>query len=100
MLGLLAALFGAVVVAAQAQPAAPVGQLHITAMDPNGQPLNAVLVRAERGGTTVAEDRTTPSGYAFFARLVPGTYKIVLEKQGFYSLTVDQVVIAAGQTLP
>ncbi len=99
-LGLLFALAGTVMVAAQAQQAAPTGQLHITAMDPNGQPLNAVLVRAERDGATVTQDRTTPSGYAFFARLAPGTYKLVLEKQGFYSLTVDQVVITAGQTLP
>src|SRR5215471_195394 len=69
-------------------------------MDPNGQPLGAVLVRVEREGKTLAQDRTAPSGYAFLERLTPGTYKIVLEKQGFYAMTVDEVVITAGQTLP
>ena len=97
--GLLSVALGATLTVAQGQQASS-GQLHITAMDPNGQPLGAVLVLVERDNTTVAQDRTTPSGFALLARLAPGTYKIVLEKQGFYAMTVDQVVIAAGQTLP
>jgi Carboxypeptidase regulatory-like domain/TonB-dependent Receptor Plug Domain len=99
-LALLTTLLGASLGAGQAQPAAPAGQIQITTLDPNGQSLNAVLVIAERDGTVVAQDRTTPSGYAFLARLAPGTYRIILEKQGFYSARVDQVVIAAGQTTP
>ncbi|HKF21999.1 MAG TPA: carboxypeptidase regulatory-like domain-containing protein [Candidatus Angelobacter sp.] len=69
-------------------------------MDPNGQPLGAVLVRVEREGKTLAQDRTAPSGYAFLERLIPGTYKVVLEKQGFYPTTVEDVVIATGQATP
>lgn len=95
MVVLCAALAGA-----QAQQAVPAGQLQITVMDPNGQPLNTVLVLAGRDGKIIAQDRTTPSGYAFFARLAPGTYKVLLEKQGFYTATVEQVAIIAGQTAP
>jgi hypothetical protein len=97
--GLLSVVLGASLTVAQGQQASS-GQLHVTAMDPNGQPLGAVLVLVERDNTTVAQDRTTPSGFALLARLAPGTYKIVLEKQGFYAMTVDEVVITAGQTLP
>jgi hypothetical protein len=100
-IGLLTALLGAAMAGGvQAQQAAPAGQLRIAAMDPNGQPLNAVIVRAERDGKIIAQERTTPSGYAFLGGLVPGTYKVVLQKQGFYSATVDQLVITAGQTQP
>lgn len=88
------------VASAQAQTAAPAGQIQITALDPNGQSLNAVLVIVERDGKVIAQDRTTPSGYASLGRLAPGTYKITLQKQGFYSARVDQVVIAAGETTP
>lgn len=69
-------------------------------MDPNGQPLDAVRILAQRAGQTVAQDRTPPSGYALFDRLAPGAYKILLEKQGFYPATVDNVVIVTGQTTP
>lgn len=100
MLCLLIALLGAASSAAQAQQASLAGQLQVTALDPNGQPLNAVLLRVEQNGKFIAQDRTTPSGYAFLSRLAPGTYKLVLEKQGFYSATVDKVVITAGQTAP
>jgi hypothetical protein len=93
----LVLLLTAALAGAQAQPA---GQLQITVMDPNSVPLNGVLVQVEQNGKTVAENRTTPSGYILASGLAPGTYKIVLGKQGFYSATVEKVAITAGETTP
>jgi hypothetical protein len=93
-------LLAAVFAAGQApQPGTP-GQLQITVTDPNSVPLNAVVVLIEQNGKTVSQIRTAPSGYVEVTRLAPGTYKVVLDKQGFYSATLDTVVVMAGETTP
>jgi hypothetical protein len=93
-------LLCAALAGAQTQQSAPSGQLQITVMDPNGQPLDAVLIQAQRAGKTIVQDRTPPSGFALLERLAPGSYKVLLQKQGFYPATVDNLVIVNGQTTP
>jgi hypothetical protein len=96
-LGLLAAVLTFLCSKGQAQPA-PAGRLQITVMDPNGQPLSAAAVLVELGGKTIAQDRTAPSGYALLTRIAPGTYKVLVQKKGFYTASVESVVITLGQT--
>lgn len=54
----------------------------------------------QQGGKTLVQGRTIPSGEIVFNRLVPGTYSISLQKQGFYTASVDTVNILAGQAVP
>jgi hypothetical protein len=75
------------------------GQLQMTVTDQNGQPLPMVIVIAQQDDKAVAQERTTPSGNALL-RLAPGTYKILVEKQGFYTTAVAKLEIAAGQQSP
>ncbi|MCU1218859.1 MAG: hypothetical protein JWN42_56 [Candidatus Angelobacter sp.] len=82
----------------QTTPISP-GQLQVTVTDQNGQPLAHVIVIAQQGDTVVAQERTTPSGNALL-RLAPGNYKILVEKQGFYTTAVAKLEIAAGQSSP
>src|SRR5438270_7777263 len=79
--------------------AMPAGQLQVTVTDQNGQPLAMVIVIAQQNDKAVAQERTTPSGNALL-RLAPGTYKILVEKQGFYTTAVPTLEIAAGQQSP
>jgi hypothetical protein len=81
-------------------PAAPTGQLQLTVMDQNGQPLGLVFVIVQQNDKTVAQERTTPSGSAVLRQLPPGTYKLLVEKQGFYTTIVPKLVIVAGQAAP
>jgi len=75
---------------------AATGQLQVTVTDQNGQPLPLVIVIAQQNDKTVAQERTTPSGNALL-RLAPGTYKILVEKQGFYTTAVAKLDIAGAQ---
>jgi hypothetical protein len=59
-----------------------------------------VFVIAQRNDKTVAQERTTPSGTATLHHLAPGTYKLLLEKQGFYTAVVAKLEIVPGQTAP
>ncbi|HET9836987.1 MAG TPA: TonB-dependent receptor [Candidatus Angelobacter sp.] len=78
----------------------PSGQLQVTVTDQNGQPLGLVFVIVQQNDKTVAQERTTPTGTATLRQLAPGTYKLLLEKQGFYTASVAELVIVAGQTAP
>lgn len=82
----------------QSAPAST-GQLQVTVTDQNGQPLALVIVIAEQNDKVIAQERTTPSGNALL-RLAPGTYKVLVEKDGFYTTAVPKLEIAAGQQSP
>src|SRR5258708_3272096 len=83
----------------QTQTATP-GELHVTVTDQNGEPLPLATVFVQRNDRTVAQEVTTPSGTAVLRRLAPGTYRLLIEKRGFYTATVSNVEVVAGQTLP
>jgi hypothetical protein len=83
----------------QTAPISP-GQLQVTVMDQNGQPLPLVIVLVQQNDKTVAQERTTPSGSAMVRQLPPGTYKVLVEKQGFYTTAVPTLEIVSGQQAP
>src|ERR1051326_146908 len=76
------------------------GQLQVTVTDQNGQPLGLVFVIVQQQDKTVAQERTTPSGTATLRQLAPGTYKLLVEKQGFYTLVVPKIEVVSGQAAP
>lgn len=75
------------------------GQLQVTVTDQNGQPLPLVLVMVQQNAKTVAEERTSPAGSATLRQLAPGEYKVLIEKQGFYTGTAKLTVVS-GQQMP
>src|SRR5260221_10186950 len=79
---------------------ASAGQLQVTVMDQNGQSLALVIVIVQQNDKTVAQERTTPSGNALVRQLAPGTYKVLVEKQGFYTTAVPNLEIVSGQQVP
>ncbi len=78
----------------------PAGQLQVTVTDQNGQPLAQVIVIVQQNEKTVAQERTTASGNVSLRQLVPGTYKVLVEKQGFYTAAVPKLEIVSGQQVP
>ncbi|HZD93993.1 MAG TPA: carboxypeptidase-like regulatory domain-containing protein, partial [Candidatus Sulfotelmatobacter sp.] len=82
------------------QSSAPTGQLQLTVMDQNGQPLGQASIIVQQNEKTVVQQRTTPSGTASLPQLAPGTYKLLVQKQGFYTSIVQSLMIVSGQTAP
>src|SRR6185312_503407 len=82
------------------EDSAPVGRLEVTVTDPSGQPLNAVAVSVEQKGKVISRKRAAPSGHLIIERLPAGAYEVVIERQGFYTASIDNVGVAAGTTLP
>ncbi len=78
----------------------PAGQLQVTVTDQNGQPLAQVIVIVQQNEKTVAQERTTAAGNVSLRQLVPGTYKVLVEKQGFYTAAVPKLEIISGQQVP
>jgi carboxypeptidase family protein/TonB-dependent receptor-like protein len=76
------------------------GQIELTVLDQNGHPVAAVFVKAEQNGKLIAQSRTTAGGNANLTQLVPGTYQLAVQKQGFYTATVQRIDVASGQTVP
>jgi len=68
------------------------GQAQLTVMDQNGQPLGQAIVIVQQNDKVVDQERTTPSGSAFL-RLAPGSYKLLVQKQGFYTSVVPKLEI-------
>ncbi|HET9364097.1 MAG TPA: carboxypeptidase regulatory-like domain-containing protein, partial [Candidatus Angelobacter sp.] len=83
------------------QPAtSPTGQVQLTVMDQNGLPLEQAFVIVQQNNKTVAQERTSPTGIATLRQLAPGKYKLTVEKQGFYTSVVPELVIVSAQTSP
>ncbi|HKD78714.1 MAG TPA: carboxypeptidase regulatory-like domain-containing protein [Candidatus Angelobacter sp.] len=78
----------------------PSGQVQVSVMDQNGLPLGQVFVIVQQNDKTVAQGRTTPTGTAVLRQLPPGTYKLLLEKSGFYTAVVAKLVIVSEQASP
>jgi len=76
------------------------GRLEVTVTDPSGQPLNSVAISVEQKGKTISRQRAAPSGHLIFERLPAGAYKVVVERQGFYTASIDNVGVTAGSTMP
>src|SRR5262249_13254273 len=84
----------------QQPQATPTGSLQVTVTDQNGLSLASAFVLLQQNGKVIYQERTTPSGSAVLRRLAPGPYRVLIEKQGFYSASVEKVEIPGGQTVP
>jgi len=93
-------LLCAALAGAQTQPSVPTGNLDVTVLDEDGQALPAAFVLVEQAGKVILQERASPSGNALLHRLAPGKYKVLIQKPGFYTTTVDNVEIVSGQTQP
>jgi hypothetical protein len=73
------------------------GEIDVVVLDQNGQPLAAAAVSVEQNGEQVGRGRTTPSGNVVLKPLAPGAYKLMAEKQGFYTAVVQSVEVVPGK---
>jgi hypothetical protein len=78
----------------------PTGQLQVTVTDQNGQPVSLAAVIIQQNNKIITQEPTTPSGNAVLHQLVPGTYRVLIEKQGFYTTEVSRLEIISGQSVP
>ena len=76
------------------------GQIHVTVVGADGQPVSGVIVLVQQNGKTVAQASTTAAGNVNMGKLPPGNYQIRIEKKGFYTAQVEKLEIVAGQTSP
>lgn len=94
-------LFGAVLCLAQNQASADrYGEIDLTVTDQNGQAISAALANLQQNGKSVAQMRTTATGTATFRSILPGSYTLIVERQGFYGARSEQVQIASDEKLP
>ncbi len=70
-------------------------------VDPSGAPIPAATVAAINEGTGVREatTQTNASGYFVFPALLPGTYTVSAEKQGFRELEKTGIVLLAASRI-
>lgn len=69
-------------------------------MDQSGLPLGQVYVIVQQNDKTVAQERTSPTGLAVLRQLAPGTYKLLVEKEGFYTTVIAKLVVVPAQSSP
>lgn len=97
---LLAVAGAGVSVPSLAQDAQAPGQIHVTVTSQDGQPLPGVTVIVQQNGKSVSQAITSATGNAVLGKLLPGSYKVQVQKQGFYTASVEKLEIVAGQTSP
>ena len=95
------AFFGATLCLAQTQTSTErYGEIDLTVTDQNGQAIPAAVADLLQDGKSVAQMRTSPTGTAAFRHILPGTYTLMVERQGFYGAQSQQVQIAPEEQLP
>ena len=75
-----------------------VGRLVGTVSNTSGEQLQGVLVTATRPGAENVAVTTNSLGRYEFNTLVPGTYKLYFQKDGYQATFVENVVVTGGQT--
>jgi outer membrane receptor protein involved in Fe transport len=77
---------------------ATAGQLRGVVSDQNGAVIVDAEVTARNTGTgTEAKSKSNAEGLYSFPNLLPGTYLIIIEKQGFKRQELQEVTVNAGQ---
>jgi hypothetical protein len=77
----------------------PTGSIAGRITDQKGVPVSgAYLYLTSAGSLGMGNYMTPKSGRFAFAGLVPGSYKLVAEKAGFKTVTMDGIVVTAGST--
>lgn len=75
------------------------GQLEVRVFDASGARLFPASVVVQQEGARVAGGESGRNGLPAFD-LAPGVYRVIIEKKGFYTATVDTVTVVAGQVTP
>jgi Carboxypeptidase regulatory-like domain len=70
--------------------------LRVTTHDEAEQAVAAVVVELKRGGATVTKTATDEKGVAEFTNVAPGTYEVVVSKEGLETLNQADVAVSAG----
>jgi len=92
-------VLGARLDAALLQSAPQAGEARVTVTDQNGRPLAGVRIVLFREEQPIATTRTGITGVATL-EAPAGSYKAVIEQQGYYSAQVTSMAIVAGEVLP
>lgn len=74
------------------------GRIEVQVLDPAGALVSA-RVQVQHGNQTVASGEAAPGRYLRF-QLPPGTYKVVVQKEGFYPAAAETITVVATQTTP
>src|SRR5688572_3790601 len=72
------------------------GSLHLTVMAQAGSPLLDALVRAE--GPATRQGTTSADGVVTLLTLPAGTYRVRIEREGFYTLEKEVTIRAGART--
>ena len=70
-------------------------RLRVTARDEADRAVTAVVVELKRGGGAVMKTATDDKGVADFANVAPGTYEVVVSKEGLETLNQPGVTVTA-----
>jgi hypothetical protein len=81
---------------ALAQQARPGSTVRVTTQDEAEKAVAGVLVEIKLKGAVVVAATTNENGEAAFSSLAPGTYDVVVSKEGLETLTQSEVAVAAG----
>src|SRR5947209_9383654 len=90
------ALVLALAVSVTARQVRPGASLRVTTHDDAGQAVAAVMVELKRSGALVVKMTTDEKGIAGFTDVAPGTYEVVISKDGLETLNQTDVAVNAG----
>jgi Carboxypeptidase regulatory-like domain len=94
---LLVALFAA---AAEVSAQTSTGEVNGSVTDNSGGAISGAAVRLTNQGTNVSkESHTNANGYFVFINVLPGSYVLTVENQGFKTAQVSAFDIEVNQTL-
>ena len=79
-----------------AQQPRPNTTVRVITSDKADKLVAAVQVQVKRAGAVIATTNTNEKGEAEFPNLAPGTYEVVVSKDGFETLTQPDVAVTAG----
>ncbi|PYV88359.1 MAG: hypothetical protein DMG05_15700, partial [Acidobacteria bacterium] len=79
----------------KASQSSPLATVRVRTHEEAGNPVAGVLVELKLEGSPVRSLTTSERGEAEFANLAPGTYEIVISKEGFESLKQSGIAITA-----
>ncbi len=100
LLGCCALMLGGLVEPASAQSGLGSGRVEGTVLDPSGASVVSATVTARSDTTGLNTTQTSDSnGHFLFPYLLPGAYHVTVEKAGFKTTVLDNVLVAVGTTV-
>ncbi|MGE0129235.1 MAG: carboxypeptidase regulatory-like domain-containing protein [Blastocatellales bacterium] len=83
---------------APAQQPTPSATVRVVARDQADKPVLGVQAQIKRNGVAVSSATTNEQGEAALVNLAPGVYEIVAAKEGFETLTQNEIRVTAGSS--